>query len=228
MDNPPLIQASNICKTFLRGQEKIEALHDIHLEIEQGSFVVIMGPSGGGKSTLLHLIGGIDRPTSGTISVGGVDLTQANEKELTDFRRTNVGFIFQFYNLLPSINALENTALSLLAKGWQRHEALAQAKHLLQQVGLAERFHHKPGQLSGGEQQRVAIARAIAGSPSLVLADEPTGDLDTISAEAVMTLMRELNRSLGKTFVVATHNQSLSRFGDRLLELHGGVLRDRV
>lgn len=221
-----LIQVKDVIKTYQRGHEMVEALRGIQLEVEPGAFVIIMGPSGGGKSTLLHLLGGIDRPTSGTISVNGVDLDQASEDELTRFRRENIGFIFQFYNLLPSINALENAALPLLAKGVKRKAALNQAEILLEQVGLADRIHHKPGELSGGEQQRVAIARAIAGSPALILADEPTGDLDSASADSVMLLMRELNHRLGKTFVVATHNQRLSQTGDRILDLRSGLLSE--
>ena len=225
-NNSHLIQARDVYKIYQRGQEKVEALHGIQLDIERGAFVVIMGPSGGGKSTLLHLLGGIDRPTSGSLSVEGIALEQASERELTLFRRDHVGFIFQFYNLLPSINALDNTSLPLLAKGFSRQEAVRQARFLLEQVGLPDRLYHKPGELSGGEQQRVAIARAIAGSPSLVLADEPTGDLDSSNTEAVMQLLLKLNRGLGTTFVVATHNERLSQIGDRLLELRSGVLKE--
>lgn len=225
-NNSQLIQVRDVYKVYQRGQEKVEALHAIHLDVERGAFVVIMGPSGCGKSTLLHLLGGIDRPTRGSLSVEGVALEKANERELTHFRRDHVGFIFQFYNLLPSINALDNASLPLLAKGFSRTEALRQAKYLLEQVGLPDRMYHKPGELSGGEQQRVAIARAIAGSPSLVLADEPTGDLDSSTTEAVIQLMVDLNHRLGTTFVVATHNERISQFGDRLLELRSGVLME--
>jgi putative ABC transport system ATP-binding protein len=225
-NNSHLIRVRDVYKVYQRGQEKVEALHDIQLEVERGAFVVIMGPSGGGKSTLLHLLGGIDQPTSGTISIEGFSLEKASEHELTLFRRDHVGFIFQFYNLLPSINALDNTALPLLAKGVSRKEATRQARFLLEQVGLPDRLYHKPGQLSGGEQQRVAIARAIAGSPGLVLADEPTGDLDSSTTDDVIQLMVKLNRGLGTTFVVATHNDRISQFGDRLLELRSGVLTE--
>jgi len=222
-----LIQAREIGKIYHRGQEQVEALRDVHLDIDRGSFVILMGPSGGGKSTLLHLLGGIDRPTSGTLTVRDFSLESASESALTRFRRENVGFIFQFYNLLPSINALENAALPLLAQGRPRRQALALAEIVLRQVGLGDRLRHKPGQLSGGEQQRVAIARAIVGNPCLVLADEPTGDLDAAAAEMVMQLMRELNQSLQATFIVATHNPGLARPGDRLLELHNGVLQEK-
>jgi putative ABC transport system ATP-binding protein len=226
-NNAHLIQVRDVYKVYQRGQEKVEALHGIHLDVERGAFVVIMGPSGGGKSTLLHLLGGIDRPTRGSLQIEGVALEKASERDLTLFRRDHVGFIFQFYNLLPSINALDNTSLPLLAKGVSRTEALRQAKFLLEQVGLPDRLYHKPGELSGGEQQRVAIARAIAGSPSLVLADEPTGDLDSSTTESVMQLMLALNRGLGTTFVVATHNERISQFGNRLLDLRSGVLKEK-
>jgi putative ABC transport system ATP-binding protein len=183
-----------------------------------------MGPSGGGKSTLLHLIGGIDRPTAGTLHVAGADLEKADENQLTLFRRAHIGFIFQFYNLFPSINALENVALPLLARGVPRREALQTAEQLLVEVGLRERRKHKPTQLSGGEQQRVAIARAVAGRPALVLADEPTGDLDAAAAETILELMRELNTRSGITFLVATHNPRIGAMAGKCLELRDGRL----
>ena len=176
---------------------------------------------------MLHLLGGMDRPTRGTLSVNDTALEQASEEQLTRFRRENIGFIFQFYNLLPSLDALENAALPLLARGWRRGEALRKAEALLAQVELLPRKHHRPAELSGGEQQRVAVARAIAGEPSLVLADEPTGDLDAASAAGVMELMADLNHRLGITFVVATHNERLARYADRLYELNSGQLREK-
>ncbi len=224
-NHPPLIQVRGARKVYLRGQEQVEALRGIDLEIQPGEFVVVMGPSGCGKSTLLHLLGGIDRPTSGSLSVAGIALESASETQLTSFRREHVGFVFQFYNLLPSIDAQENTALPLLAQGVSRRAALRQAEAVLAQVGLSERRRHKPAQLSGGEQQRVAIARAIVASPRLVLADEPTGDLDATAAEGVMRLMRDFNQRLGTTFIIATHNERLCVPGDRLLLMSGGLLR---
>ena len=222
----PLILARGLCKTYLRGQERVEALRGIDLEVQAGSFVIIMGPSGGGKSTLLHLLGGIDRPSAGSLNVAGLDLENTPEDALTRFRREHIGFVFQFYNLLPSIDALENTLLPLVARGVPRRAALKTAADLLTQVGLDGRQRHKPGQLSGGEQQRVAIARAVVAGPRLVLADEPTGDLDAAAAENVMALMRDFNRRLGATFIVATHNDRLTAPGDRLIELRGGLLRE--
>jgi putative ABC transport system ATP-binding protein len=220
-----LIHAREVSKTFWRGQEKVEALRKVSFEIETGSFNVIMGPSGCGKSTLLHLLGGIDRPTSGALVVNGLPLHQVSEDGLTRFRREHIGFVFQFYNLIASLSALDNVALALLAKGWKRRLAVESAGNLLDQLGLAERKRHKPAELSGGEQQRVAMARAVAGSPSLVLADEPTGDLDSASAEGILQLMLDLNRRLGLTFVVATHNEALIRYSDRLFELRDGQIQ---
>jgi ABC-type lipoprotein export system ATPase subunit len=221
-----LVNAEGLTKIYLRGGEKIAALERVDLQIDAGSFVFIVGPSGGGKSTLLHLIGGMDRPSSGKLTVNGFALDQASEDELTRFRRQHIGFVFQFFNLLTSLDALDNVTLPLLASGYKLKEARKQAAALLKQVGLEARLRHTPAELSGGEQQRVAIARAVVGSPSLVLADEPTGDLDATNAEVVMQLMLELNRNLGITFVVATHNQALTRLGDKVYELHAGQLRD--
>ena len=220
-----LVNAEGLTKIYSRGGEKIAALQRVDLQIAAGSFVFIVGPSGGGKSTLLHLIGGMDHPSSGTLTVNGFDLHQASEEELTRFRRQHIGFVFQFFNLLTSLDALDNVSLPLLASGAKRKQARQQATAILKQVGLGARLRHRPAELSGGEQQRVAIARAVVGSPSLVLADEPTGDLDAANAEAVMQLMLELNRNLGITFVVATHNQALTRLGDAVYELHAGQLR---
>lgn len=174
---------------------------------------------------MLHLLGGMDQPTSGQLTVKGISLESASEAQLTRFRREHVGFVFQFYNLLASISALENVSLPLLAQGKKLREAHAQAAEILDTMGLASRKQHRPAELSGGEQQRVAIARAVVGRPSLILADEPTGDLDTANAEAVIQLMSYLNRTLAITFVIATHNESLTGLGDQIFELRNGELR---
>jgi putative ABC transport system ATP-binding protein len=195
------------------------------LDIPAGAFAVIFGPSGGGKSTLLNLLGGIDRPTSGQIRVDGLRLETASEEQLTRFRRKQVGFIFQFYNLFPSLDALDNVCLPLLARGLPRKAARRQAQTALEQVGLIQRQSHKPAELSGGEQQRVAIARAMVGQPGLVLADEPTGDLDADSTELVMRLMVELNCSVGTTFIIATHNERLRHFAGLVIDLYDGLLQ---
>jgi ABC-type lipoprotein export system ATPase subunit len=222
----PIIETHFLGRTYIRGQEKVEAVCNVNLTIMPGIFAIIFGPSGGGKSTLLHLLGGIDRPTSGSLIVCGSQLEKLNEAELTRFRRDHIGFVFQFYNLLPSINALENVALPLLAKGAKRKDALELAGNLLKRVGLNGRGLHKPNQLSGGEQQRVTIARAIAGDPSIVLADEPTGDLDAKSSGEIIRLMLTINRDMGTTFVVATHNEQFLNFADRLFQLHSGELSE--
>lgn len=219
-----LVETHALSRIYQRGKEQIAAVDNVTLHIPRGSFTMLVGPSGCGKSTLLHLLGGIDRPTAGSVTVNGWVLERTSEADLTRFRRENIGFVFQFYNLLPFISAVENVALPLLAKGMPRRDAMHQAEHLLEQVGLDGRRRHNPGELSGGEQQRVAIARAVAGHPSLVLADEPTGDLDESNANAVLALLRDLNRRLGTTLIVATHNLSLIQPGDAILRLAHGRL----
>jgi ABC-type lipoprotein export system ATPase subunit len=219
-----LIEAAGLGKVYMRGNENVIALRNEHLSVGQGEFIVIVGPSGGGKSTLLHLLGGIDRPTQGELHVNGVDLVAASDAALTRFRRDNIGFVFQFYNLLPSLNALDNVVLPLLARGlgWKASRQLGSA--MLEQVGLAHRRKHTPGQLSGGEQQRVAIARAMVVEPCVILADEPTGDLDSASAKSIIALMLDLNQRLGLTFIVATHNLDLLKVAGRAYQLVDGSL----
>ena len=217
-----VLRTVGLKKTYRRGRELVEALRGVDLEIGAGDFVTVMGPSGGGKSTLLHLIGGIDRPTEGEVWVDGVDVGSASEEKLTRFRREKVGFVFQFYNLLPTLTGVENVELPLIALGYPRRGRRTMAEEILRVVGLGDRLDHKPGELSGGEQQRVAIARAIVAHPSLVLADEPTGDLDSASSEAVVGLMKEVNRSLGLTFVLVTHNPAVGERGRRRLLLKDG------
>jgi ABC-type lipoprotein export system ATPase subunit len=219
-----LIEAVGLGKVYMRGVEEVIALRDGHLYVSQGEFIVIIGPSGGGKSTLLHLLGGIDRPTQGELRVNGVDLVAASDAALTRFRRDNIGFVFQFYNLLPSLNALDNVILPLLARGlgWKASRQLGSA--MLEQVGLAYRQKHTPGQLSGGEQQRVAIARAMVLKPCVILADEPTGDLDSRSAKSIIALMLDLNQRFGVTFIVATHNLDLLKVAGRAYQLVDGLL----
>jgi ABC-type lipoprotein export system ATPase subunit len=223
-DPSKLIEAAGLGKTYLRGDEEVTALHDAHLSVSQGEFIVIIGPSGGGKSTLLHLLGGIDRPTRGELRVNGVDLVAASDSALTHFRRDNIGFVFQFYNLLPSLNALDNVVLPLLARGLGWKASRQQGSAMLEQVGLAHRRKHTPGQLSGGEQQRVAIARAMVVEPCVILADEPTGDLDSASAKSIIALMLDLNQRLGVTFIVATHNLDLLKVAGRAYQLVDGSL----
>ena len=222
---PAIIQTQGLWRIYLRGQEKVEALRGVNLEIQPGSFSIIFGPSGGGKSTLLHLLGGMDQPTSGTLTVNGMALEKASESALTRFRRESIGVVFQFYNLLPAINALENVALPLLARGMERHLALRLAHTELDGIGMHARALHRPDQLSGGEQQRVAIARAIVSRPAIVLADEPTGDLDADTSIDILDLMRDINQQLGITFVIATHNNLFMDYADNLFELRSGELK---
>jgi ABC-type lipoprotein export system ATPase subunit len=219
-----LVRAENLSRVYQRGQEKVEALNGVNLLLPFHAFGVILGPSGGGKSTLLHLLGGMDRPTGGSLTINDFDLVHARERSLTSFRRDNIGFIFQFYNLLPSLSALDNVILPLLAKGQPVKQSREKAGALLDQVGLGSRIHHKPGQLSGGEQQRVAIARAIIVEPLLILADEPTGDLDSKTAQDVIGLMVEMNQRLGVTVLVATHNAVISNYATHHFTMKDGYL----
>jgi lipoprotein-releasing system ATP-binding protein len=220
-----IINASGVNKTYREGSLIVDAAKEVDLVLPIGALAVIMGPSGGGKSTLLHLLGGLDRPDSGTLEVAGVCLDKASEKELNQFRRQKVGFIFQFYNLLPSFNALDNVCLPLLARGERQKNARNLAKDALEKVGLASRMKHLPGQLSGGEQQRAAIARALVVNPKLVLADEPTGNLDSTAAKEVVDLFVDLNRSMGISFVIATHNSEIQSIASHGFEMRDGYLK---
>lgn len=219
-----LIEAEGLGKVYKRGNDVVTALRNVSLSVSKGEFLVIIGPSGSGKSTLLHLLGGIDRPTQGKLSVNGVSLVTASQFALTRFRRDNIGFVFQFYNLLPSLNALDNVCLPLLAggQGWKASRQRGTA--MLEQVGLTHRRKHVPAELSGGEQQRVAIARALVHEPCVILADEPTGDLDSASAEAILDLMLDLNRRLAITFIIATHNMNLLKVASRSCQMVDGML----
>jgi putative ABC transport system ATP-binding protein len=218
------IQAHALTRTYRRGSEDVHALLDVTLAIPPSSFAVVFGPSGSGKSTLLNMIGGIDRPTSGQLSVDGLELHAMTERQLDGYRRDYVGFVFQFNNLLPNLDALENVALPLVAQGHGWARARRQAGDQLAALGLSNRAGHRPAELSGGEQQRVALARAVVARPALVLADEPTGDLDLESAEMVLGLMSSLNRDLGATFVIATHNPRLESHATQVIELASGRL----
>lgn len=221
------ITITGLSKTYHQGTACIEAVKYVTLSIASGEFIVLLGPSGGGKSTFLNLVGGIDRPSSGGIDFNGFALEKASEDQLTRFRRDHVGFIFQFYNLLNSLSALENVMLPLMARGGHYAETKKRGEEVLHRVGLQDRMHHPPAKLSGGEQQRVAIARAIIGEPDLIIADEPTGDLDSGSAQEVVTLLHELNHRLNSTFLVATHNLALCERADRVLEIKDGEIHAR-
>ena len=215
------ITLKNVCKSYRMGSNTIRALNNLSLEIQQGEFVVVLGPSGSGKTTFLNLLGGLERPDSGEIIVGGELVSQMNEGALTAYRRRKVGFVFQFFNLLPTLTAQENVALTaeMAADGYD-------ARAMLERVKLGDRADHYPGQLSGGQQQRVAIARSLAKKPALVLADEPTGSLDMQTGIEVLEVMRTLNRESGQTILLVTHNSAIAQIADRVIHLsNGAVLR---
>ncbi|MBI3245873.1 MAG: ABC transporter ATP-binding protein [Deltaproteobacteria bacterium] len=220
----PILRVEQVEKTYGGGQHGVAALKDVSLEVEAGGFVALMGPSGCGKSTLLHLIGGMDRPTRGRITCTGVRLDALNESERARFRRQSVGFVFQFFNLLPTLTVLENVALPLMLDGMSTGPARARALGLLERVGLQARGTHFPAELSGGEMQRTAVARALAAQPPLVLADEPTGSLDSANGAQVMQLLVELNRELGVTILLATHAEEAARYATRTIRLRDGVI----
>jgi putative ABC transport system ATP-binding protein len=222
----PIVEIRNLSKAYRRGGQSVPVLTDINLDVQAGEFVAMMGPSGSGKSTLLNLIAGIDKPSGGTLRVEGQDIASLSESELADWRARSVGFIFQFYNLLPVLTAFENVELPLLLTGLSRRERREHVQAALDMVGLADRMSHYPSELSGGQQQRVAIARAIITDPALLVADEPTGDLDRVSAADVLTLMDRLNTELGKTIIMVTHDQRAAGAARRLVHLDKGVLLD--
>jgi putative ABC transport system ATP-binding protein len=218
------IRAVDLTRTFEVGETTVEALRSINLEVTKGQFVALVGPSGSGKSTLLNLVGGLDRPTSGELWIDGVELSASKEKALTDHRRRRVGFVFQSFNLLPRSTAIENVALPLIFVGVAERERLERARQLLAQVGLSDRLDHRPTQLSGGEQQRVAIARALVNRPAIILADEPTGNIDTATGAEIMSLLRRLNREQGVTLLLVTHDPEAASFADRIVQLRDGQL----
>jgi putative ABC transport system ATP-binding protein len=217
-----MIRCIDVRKIYRQGENDITALDGVSLDIARGSFVVIMGPSGSGKSTLLHLIGGLDRPSSGDLLVDGRLIGQMDDNEVTLFRRTKIGFVFQFFNLLPTLTALENVTLPFVLDGVSKREAERKAEVLLDKVGLEQRRHHLPDELSGGEIQRVAMARALAFEPPLLLADEPTGNLDSKSGDAILLLLRRINQEQGSTVIMVTHSEEAARHGDRIIFLRDG------
>lgn len=220
------ICVQDVWKRFPRDGESVEVLKGISMRIASGELVAIVGPSGVGKSTLLHLLGALERPTSGEIRYGEAALSGLSDAALAEFRNRQVGFVFQFHHLLPEFTALENVMLPLLIRRLPTAQAKDRSSSLLRQVGLGERLHHRPGELSGGEQQRVALARALVGEPTVLLADEPTGNLDSKSGEEVFDLLRQLNRERRLTSVMVTHNEGLARRADRLLRMLDGRLVD--
>jgi putative ABC transport system ATP-binding protein len=223
-DKSPIVEITNLSKSYRRGSQVIPVLQDISFDIAAGEFLALMGPSGSGKSTLLNLIAGIDKADSGTIRVGGIDITTLSETELAEWRGANVGFIFQFYNLMPVLSAYENVELPLLLTSLSRKERREHVEMVLDVVGLSDRMDHNPSQLSGGQQQRVAIARAIVTDSAILVADEPTGDLDRVSAEDILSLMDRLVHEFGKTIIMVTHDPRAAEKAHIIRHLEKGVL----
>jgi lipoprotein-releasing system ATP-binding protein len=224
-----ILRAENIHKVFSLGKDvKLHVLKGINLEVKRGEIISIVGASGAGKSTLLHILGALDRPSAGRVFIDGIDIFKMSDFELAKFRNQKIGFVFQFHHLLPEFTALENVAMPALIGGKNFNEARERAYELLKEVGLADRINHKPSELSGGEQQRVAVARALMNSPDIVLADEPSGNLDSKNAEALHELIIELNRKTGQTFIIATHNEKLAEKSDRIVKIVDGRIQEIV
>ena len=223
-----MVKINNVTKTYTRGKQKVEVLHGLTLDIPQGDFVALMGPSGSGKTTLLNLIGGLDQPTSGEVSVGGNRIDQLGSGQLANWRAHNVGFVFQFYNLMPVLTAEGNVELPLLLTKLSAAQRKKNVAVALQVVGLADRAKHKPKELSGGQEQRVAIARALVSDPQILVCDEPTGDLNRKTADEILTLLQVLNREHGKTIVMVTHDPKAAEFARRTLHLEKGTLVEQA
>jgi len=228
MSAAALVQIRQLVKHYTRGKQNVEVLHGIDLDIPRGDFVALMGPSGSGKTTLLNLIGGLDVPTSGTVTVDGRRIDELSGGELAAWRATHVGFVFQFYNLLPVLTAQKNVELPLLLAKMGGAERAKRAQVALQLVGLGDRGTHKPSELSGGQEQRVAIARALVTDPTLLICDEPTGDLDRKTADEILTLLQVLNREYGKTIIMVTHDPKAADFATHTVHLDKGLLVDAV
>jgi putative ABC transport system ATP-binding protein len=221
-----MISLRHVGKTYFRGRQAVEVLHDVNLEIPDGDFVALMGPSGSGKTTLLNLIGGLDSPSSGSVEVAGSKLETLSSGQLAHWRAAHVGFIFQFYNLLPMLSARSNVELPLLLTPLSARERQQRAMVALELVGLSDRANHRPAELSGGQEQRVAIARAVVSDPKLLVCDEPTGDLDRQTADDILGLLQRLNQEHGKTIVMVTHDPKAAQYARRQVHLDKGVLQD--
>lgn len=219
-----VVETKDLTMAYKIKDHEVIALNNVNLKIERGDFIAIMGPSGSGKTTLINLIGGLDRPTNGTIILDGNDLNDMNETALTQLRCRKIGFVFQSYNLIPILTALENVELPTVAAKLSSDEGRSRALAILEQVGLSDRLNHRPLELSGGEQQRVAVARALVNSPSIVLADEPTGNLDSETGIQLINLIRKLNRESGVTFIICTHDQMVAQHANRIVRIKDGNL----
>ncbi len=222
-----LLEVKDLCKSYRCGDRVVEVLKGITFQISQRETIALLGASGAGKSTLMHIMGALDRPTSGTVSYQGEELFQKSERELASFRNSSIGFVFQFHHLLPEFSALENVMMPALIGGVARGEAIGRAETLLDEVGLSHRLSHKPGELSGGEQQRVAVARALVMGPRLLLADEPTGNLDMKTSEGIHQLFSDLHDKKGLTVLVVTHNERLAAMMSRQIRLQDGKIQDQ-
>ena len=220
----PLMSMKGVTKDYKLGKTLVRALRGLDLEISKGEVVAIMGPSGSGKSTLMHILGALDIPTSGTATIDGSDLKNMKERQLVTFRGKKVGFVFQTFNLVQTLSALQNVELPMIFQGIGKSERIRKAKDLLTRVGLAERIRHKPNELSGGERQRVAVARALANDPEIILADEPTGNLDTETGQSILDLLKELSVNDGKTVIIVTHDPEAAAIADRIIRLRDGCV----
>lgn len=228
MTAPPLIRVKDLTRHYMMGAERVRALDGIGLTVEAGEFLGVAGPSGSGKSTLLYLLGGLDQPTGGHIWVDGVDIVDLDENGLAKLRQRMVGFVFQSFNLIPTMTAIENVAFPMIFARVPHEERMERARHLLTIVGLGDRLQHKPTELSGGQQQRVSIARSLVNDPAIILADEPTGNLDSKSGDGVLDILQQLNEEEGRTIIIVTHDESLLRATSRYIHLLDGHILDDV
>ncbi|MBP3754023.1 MAG: ABC transporter ATP-binding protein [Lachnospiraceae bacterium] len=220
-----ILEIKNLCKVYGKGETKVDALDNVSFDVEQGEFVAIVGPSGSGKSTLLHILGGVDSPTSGVVNIAGTDISKLDETKLAIFRRRQIGLIYQFYNLIPILNVEENMTLPLLLDGKKPDKKLL--ADLLEKLGLKERLKHLPNQLSGGQQQRVSIGRALMNNPALLLADEPTGNLDSENSKEIVSLLRKFNKENNQTVIIITHDERIALSADRIITIEDGrITRD--
>ncbi len=223
-----IVQTQNLTKVYGSGEAAVTALDHVSISVEPGEFVAIMGPSGCGKSTLLHLVGGLDRPSEGSVTIGGNTLTELSDDRLTELRRKNIGFVFQFFNLIPVLNAVENAALPVTLDGVRPGEAKQRATEWLKRVGMSDRLSHRPDQLSGGQQQRVAVARALVAEPEIILADEPTGNLDTRAGDEIARLLRQASKDWKRTVIMVTHDPRIAAYADRIIFLKDGRVTEQT